>query len=232
MTAAVMARTTLPERFFPLGEPADIDRLLGTVEWCAIFKAGTGDTTFDAWLLVQKAFEPRGDVAVGLIQIPAGRAASDHVAARTGITHKSPQLILFHRGHAVGHLDERAIQPEPIRALMQEHLPSTVGPPVVNERVVSLDGYRRLLEDFTEGRLPEERFQWSYLERLEKESAWRDDETFDLLNGLFENVGGREVRPGRLVAHEFQGQLAGRLEPLKERAVSVLERIRARESRQ
>lgn len=223
-----MTRTTLPERFFQLASPADVDGLLETVEWCAIFKAGTSDKTFDAWFLVQKAFEPRVDVAVALIQIPSGRAASDHVAARTGVTHKSPQLVLFHRGQAVAHLDERAIQPEPIQALMQEHLPSTIGPRVVNRKAVSLDAYRRLLKDFTEGRLQEERFQWAFLERLEKEATWRDDESFDLLNGLFENADGREVRPARLVAHEFQGQLAGRLEPLKDRAATLMARIRER----
>lgn len=223
-----MTRTTLPERFFQLASPADVDGLLETVEWCAIFKAGTSDKTFDAWFLVQKAFEPRVDVAVALIQIPSGRAASDHVAARTGVTHKSPQLVLFHRGQAVAHLDERAIQPEPIQALMQEHLPSTIGPRVVNRKAVSLDAYRRLLKDFTEGRLQEERFQWAFLERLEKEATWRDDESFALLNGLFENADGREVRPARLVAHEFQGQLAGRLEPLKDRAAALMARIRER----
>lgn len=223
-----MTRTTLPERFFQLANPADVDALLDSVEWCAIFKAGTSDKTFDAWFLVQKAFEPRVDVAVALIQIPSGRAASDHVAARTGVTHKSPQLVLFHRGQSVAHLDERAIQPEPIQALMQEHLPSTIGPRVVNRKAVSLDAYRRLLEDFTEGRLQEERFQWAFLERLEKEATWRDDESFDLLNGLFENADGREVRPARLVAHEFQGQLAGRLEPLKDRAATLMARIRER----
>jgi len=226
MNAATMTRITLPERFFPLDQPADLDRLLDGVEWCAIFKAGSSDKTFDAWLLVQKAFEPRLDVAVGLIQIPAGRAASDHVSARTGITHKSPQLILFHRGSAIAHLDERAIQPEPLGALMQEYLPSTIGSRVVNERVVSLDAYRRLITALVEGQLPEERFQWAYLERLERESVWRDDETFDLLNGLFENPSGREVRPARLIAHEFQGQLAGRLESLKVRAARLLDRMK------
>lgn len=226
-----MTRTTLPERFFQLAQPAEVDALLDSVEWCAIFKAGTSDRTLDAWLLVQKAFEPRVDVAVALIQIPSGRPASDHVAARTGVVHKSPQLILVHRGQAVAHLDERAIQPEPIQALMQEHLPSTIGPRVVNERAVSLQAYCRLLEDFLSGRLPEERFQWSWLERLEKESIWREDETFALLNGLFENPDGRDVRPARLIAREFQGQLAKRLEPLPERAARVLEAIRAAESR-
>lgn len=223
-----MTRTTLPERFFQLAGPADVDALLDTVEWCAIFKAGTSDKTFDAWCLVQKAFEPRVDVAVALIQIPSGRAASDHVAARTGVAHKSPQLVLFHRRQAVGHLDERAIQPEPLQALILEHLPSTIGPRVVNPQVVSLGAYRRLLEDFTEGRLQEERFQWAFLERLEREAPWRDNESFDLLNGLFENTDGREVRPARLIAHEFQGQLAGRLEPLRDRAARLIERIRER----
>ncbi len=231
MTTEAMARTTLAERFFPLAQAAELDRLLDTVEWCAIFKAGTSDQTFDAWLLVQKAFEPRVDVAVGLIQIPSGRAASDHVAARTGIAHKSPQLVLFHRGRAVAHLDERAIQPEPIRVLMQEHLPSVTGARVVNEQVVSLAPYHALLGDFTEGRLPAERFQWAYLERLERESTWRDDETFDLLNGLFENPWGREVRAARLVAREFQGQLAGQIEPLKDRALNLIGRIQARKAR-
>ena len=225
MNATAMTRLTLPERFFPLEQPADVDRLLDSVEWCALFKAGSGDKTFDAWLLVQQAFEPRVDVAVALIQIPAGRAASDHVSTRTGITHKSPQLILFQRGHAVAHLDERAIQVEALGALLTEHLPSIIGPRVVNDRVVSLEAYRRLLTAFVEGQLPEERFQWVYLERLEKESTWRDDETFDLLNQLFENLWGREVRAARLVAHEFQGQLAGRLEPLEVRAARLLERM-------
>jgi bacillithiol system protein YtxJ len=225
MQTAVMSRTTLPERFFPLGDPAAVDRLLDRVEWCAVFKASTTERTFDAWALVQRAFEPRTDVAVGLIQIPAGRAASDHIAARSGTTHKSPQLILLHRGRAVAHLDERDIQTEPLAALVRDHLPSTIGTRVVNEQVATLDGYRTLVAQFVEGRLPEERFQWAYLERLARESAWRDDATFALLNDLFENPWQRDVRPARLIAHEFQGQIAGRLEPLKARAERLLARL-------
>ena len=66
-----------------------------------------------------------------------------------------------------------------------------------------------------------------YLDRLAKEALWRDDETFALLNSLFENEWGRDVRAARLVAVEFQGQLAGRLEPLKARAARMLERLSA-----
>ena len=50
-----------------------------------------------------------------------------------------------------------------------------------------------MLSQFLEGQLPEERFQWGYLDRLAKEALWRDDETFALLNSLFENEWGRDV---------------------------------------
>jgi len=226
MSESARRRQTLPERFFPLDRPADVDRLLDSVEWCAIFKAGTGDRTVDAWVLVQRALEPRVDVAVGLIQVPAGRAASDHVSARTGIIHKSPQLTMFHRGTAVAHLDEHGIQPHALDALLADQLPSVVGPRVVNPALVSLDPWRRLVTEFVAGRLPDERFQWAYLERLAREAAWRDDETFALLNGLFDNPWDRDVHPARLVAHEFQRHLAGGQEPLTVRAARLLERMR------
>jgi len=222
MTTKAARRVTLPERFFPLDHPAAVDRFLGQREWCAIFKAGSGDRTVDAWVLVQRAFESRPDIAMGFIQLPAGRAASDRVSEVAGIAHKSPQLLLFHRGQAVGHLDERAIAPESVSALMAGELPSTIGPRVVNDEAVSLEGFRKLLTEFVADRLPEERFQWSYLERLEKEATWRDDATFGLLNGLFENPDGRDVKPARLVAREFQAQLAGRAGPLKARAGELL----------
>jgi hypothetical protein len=225
MTTTAMARTTLPERLFALANPADVDQLLAQVSWCAIFKAGTSDMTFDAWRLVQQALEPRVDVGIGLIQLPAGRAASDHVASRSGVPHKSPQLLLFRDGVYGASLDERAISPESLSGLLHAQLPAAIGARVQNPRVVSLGAYRMLAADFVAGRLPEERFQWAFLERLAREAGWRDEPTFELLNGLFENPWGRDVYPARLVAHEFQGQLAGRLAPLNARATRWLEHL-------
>ncbi|MEZ5417229.1 MAG: DUF2847 family protein [Vicinamibacterales bacterium] len=229
---AAARRITLPERFYPLADPAAVDRLLDAVEWCAVFKAATGDRTFDAWAIVQRALEPRPDVAVGLVQIPAGRAASDHLAARSGIAHKSPQLLLFRRGQPVAQLSERAIQPEAVAALLVEWLPAQPGPRVVNADVVTMAPYRALASAYVEGRLPEERFQWAFLERLAKEASWRDDETFAVLDGLFENPWGRDLVPARAVAHEFQASLAGQLEPLKVRAERWLARTEPRDDRE
>ncbi len=223
-----MSRITLRERFFPLHEAAEVDRFLGGFSWCVIFKAGTSDRTFDAWLVAQQVLEPRVDVAVGFIRLPEDRPASERVTAVSGIAHRSPQLILFHGGTARGSLDEHAIVPDQLVPLLLERLPVDVGPAVRIDAVVTLEPYRVLLTRFLEGQLPEERFQWGYLDRLAKEAMWRDDETFALLNGLFENEWGRDVRAARLVAVEFQGQLAGRLEPLRERAARMLERLTGR----
>jgi hypothetical protein len=220
-----MSRVTLRERFFPLHDAGEVDRFLGGYPWCVIFKAGTSDRTFDAWLVAQQVLEPRVDVAVGFIRLPEDRPASERVTAISGIAHRSPQLILFHEGTARGSLDEHAIVPDQLVPLLLERLPAEVGPAVRNEAVVTLEPYRALLTRFLEGQLPEERFQWGYLDRLAKEAIWRDDETFALLNSLFENEWGRDVRAARLVAVEFQGQLAGRLEPLRERAARMLERL-------
>jgi hypothetical protein len=207
-----MPRVTLRERFFPLHTAADVDQFLGRFAWCVVFKAGTSEKTFDAWLVAQNALEPRRDVAVGFIRLPEDRPASDHLSARSFLAHRSPQLILFHEGDACFHLDEHAIAPDQLVPLLREHLPADVGPAVRNEEAVTLEPYRVLLSRYVDGNLPEE-------------PIWRDDETFDVLNSLFENQWGRDVKAASLVAVEFQGQLAGRLEPLKERAARLLERL-------
>jgi monothiol bacilliredoxin len=223
-----MSRVTLRERFFLLHHPADVERFLAGFPWCVIFKAGTSDKTFDAWLVVQQALEPRVDVAVGFVRVPEDRPASECVTTMSGIAHRSPQLILFHETKPCFHLDELAITRGQLVPLLNEHLPREAGSPVRNEAVVTLEPYRALLSRFLQDQLSEERFEWAYLDRLANEALWRDDETFALLNSLFENEWGRDVRAARLVAVEFQGQLAGRLEPLKARAARMLGRLAER----
>jgi monothiol bacilliredoxin len=219
-----MTRVTLPERTFTLQQPDDVEGFLAAYPWCVVFKAGTSDKTIDAWQVMEKALEPRPDVPVGVIRLPADRAASDRVSA-FGIAHRSPQFALFHDCQVRFHLDEFAITPDRLVPLLQEHLPASAGPPVRNPAVVSLAPYRALAFAFVSGTLPEERFQWAYLERLEQEAAWRDDETFAMLGELFESPLARDFRAAAVVAREFQSQLAGRREPLKDRAARLLGRL-------
>ena len=192
--AAPGARVTLRERFFPLHDADSVDRFLDGFAWSVVFKAGTSEKTFEAWHVAQAALEPRRDVAVGFVRLPEGRTASDRVAARAGIAHRSPQFVLFERGVARFHLDEFAIAPDRLLLLLREHLPLDIGPTVRNEVVVSFEPYRAMLAAYVDGTLPEERFQWGYLDRLAKEALWRDDQEFELLNSLFENAWGRDVQ--------------------------------------
>jgi hypothetical protein len=217
-----MTAATLRQRFFSLHDAQAVDQFLNAFEWCAVFKAGTSEKNFDAWFVVERLLEPRVDVAVGLIRLPQDRPASDRAAERSGVTHKSPQFLLFERGQLRGHLDEFAIAPDQLAPLLKAHLPEEVGLPVFNESTVSLEPYRTLLSAFVNGTLPEERFQWAYLDRLEKEAAWRDEATFGKVNSLFENPFGRDLQAARLIAVEFQAQLAGGREPLKVRAQRLL----------
>lgn len=222
-----MPTATLRQRFFPLHDADAVDRFLTAYPRAVVFKAGTSDKTFDAWLVAQRLLEPRVDVPVGFIRLPEDRAASDRIAVRTGVVHRSPQLLLFDRQHAVGHLDEFDIAPDKLVPFLAEHLPADLGPAVQNPEVVSLAPYRRLLAEYVDGQLPQERFEWAYLERLERDATWRDDETFARLDSLFENPMGRGLRPAALIAIEFQAQLDGRREPLKSRASRLLQRLRA-----
>jgi len=220
-----MAHTTLPERLFRLHDPAGVDRFLDRFDWAAVFKAGSGDKTVQGWLVAQRALEPRVDVPVGFIVLPDDRAASDRVAVRAAVTHRSPQVILFHAGEPLVHLNEFDITPDRLGPALEKHLPAEIGPRVVNEAVVTVAPYRALVAAFVGGELPEERFTWAYLERLAREAGWRDEPSFSLLNDLFENPDGRNVRPARLIAREFQGRLAGEQESLESRARRQLERI-------
>ena len=220
-----MARVTLPERIFPLQSAAAVDALLDRFSQAVVFKAGSGDKTMQAWTAAERALEPRSHIAVGFIRLPADREASDRVSERTAIVHRSPQIILFANGHASVHFDEFDIVTAGLTAALDSALPAS-GQRVVNDEVVSVAAYVDLLNAFVTGSLEQERFEWSYLERLAREAAWRDDDSFEALDGLFDNPDGRNVRPARIIAREFQGQLAGSREPLTARALRHLERLR------
>ncbi len=222
---------SLRERVFPLKTPEDVDAFLEHHELAAIFKASTSDKTLEAMRHVQKYLEPRPDVAIGVIRIPEDRPASNHVEARTGIQHQSPQFILFRQARPLFDLDNWKINPEQLEPLLLQHLPVHIGKPVWNPAVVGLEAYLDLLDRYIAGVLSEERFQWGYLDRLKKEAAWRSEPDFELLNSLFPNPDGRAFTPGKVVALEFQASLAGQAEPLLERAKRLRAQVAAHQAR-
>ena len=114
--------------------------------WCVIFKAGTSEKTFDAWL----GGAARAGAASGCRRRihPASRGSPgersrERARRRSRTAARSSSCST--RARALFHLDEFAIAPDQLVPLLREHLPADVGPPVRNEAVVTLEPYRVLL---------------------------------------------------------------------------------------
>ena len=186
---------------------------LGVFAWCAVFKAGTSDKTFEAW----RAGAAGARAAGGRGRRPdpaSGRVApaSDHVAARSGIPHRSPQLSLFHHG-AAALSPRRACHPARAapRAAARSTCHPTIGPACATRRRFARAPIAHLLEEFVAGTLPEERFQWALSRSARRRRpSWRDDEAFELLNGVVrEPLGPRRSGRRGSIAHRVPGA-AGR----------------------
>jgi bacillithiol system protein YtxJ len=114
----------LSDRVRYLTTPKQVDDFLGENREAAIFKAGTCHKTPETFAYVQKHLEGREDVPLGIIRVVEARPASNHVAARTGIVHESPQLILFKEGRAVFDRDNWDITDEAVTEGLSGHFPA------------------------------------------------------------------------------------------------------------
>jgi bacillithiol system protein YtxJ len=111
----------LKDRLQLLTTPEKVDQFLKRHPDSAIFKAGACHKTDEAFRHVHAVLDPREDVPVGLIQVVEARPASNHVETLTGITHESPQLIVFRDGKAVFGKDNWDITPEAIQDVLRQH---------------------------------------------------------------------------------------------------------------
>jgi monothiol bacilliredoxin len=116
---------TLKDRIAFLTTPAEVDAFLQTHPRAAIFKAGTCHKTNETFHHVEEQLGPREDLPLGVIRVVEARPASNHVEERTGITHESPQLILFKDGQPVFDRDNWDITAEDVQAALSEHFPAT-----------------------------------------------------------------------------------------------------------
>lgn len=63
-------------------------------------------------------------VPVGLVLVQSARAVSDAVAARFGVRHESPQILLVQDGRVVWHASHFRVTAEAITTALQRHSPS------------------------------------------------------------------------------------------------------------
>jgi len=88
---------------------------------CAVFKAGGCHRTEDALADVRSVLAERGDIPVALVRVITARAASNHVAALTGVRHQSPQLLLIKEGRVVFARDNWELSAQAIAEALAEH---------------------------------------------------------------------------------------------------------------
>lgn len=114
----------LQERTRTLTTPEDVDLFLRDHPLAAILKLGRCHKNDAALAIATPAMAARPDVGFALLHVIECRAASNRVAALTGIVHESPQLILFREGRAQFDRDNWDITPEDVAeglsALQQE----------------------------------------------------------------------------------------------------------------
>ena len=104
----------LQDRIHFLTSPEQVDAFVKDNPTAAIYKAGTCHKTQETFIHVQARLESQEDLPLGIIRVVEARPASNHVAARTGIVHESPQLILFKQGQAVFDSDNWDITEEAV----------------------------------------------------------------------------------------------------------------------
>jgi bacillithiol system protein YtxJ len=112
---------TLKDRATFLTTAEQVDDFLAKNPASAIFKAGTCHKTQETFGQVQAYLEAREDLPLGIIRVVEARPASNRVTERTGITHESPQIILFKDGKAVFDRDNWDITGESIAEALESH---------------------------------------------------------------------------------------------------------------
>jgi bacillithiol system protein YtxJ len=111
----------LKDRVRLLTTAAEVDEFLERNPNSAIFKAGTCHKTQETLQRVQTHIETREDLPFGFIRVVEARPASNRVTEITGISHESPQLVLFRDGQAIFHRDNWEISGAALAEALREH---------------------------------------------------------------------------------------------------------------
>ena len=196
----------------PLTTPEDVDSFLREYPLAAVFKAGTCNKTMQGFGVVE-TFLQRHDLPVGFIRVVDWRPASNHVAQLTGITHHSPQFILFRDGQAQFEVNNWDITPETLGPVFSAHVPERAD----SQGEVAgggLEPYRRLMTAYINGELSDWAFQDQYVAMFRNDGSLRSQREFDLLSRLFGDPDAYHGGLHQLGAPQERGDLKARVQQL------------------
>jgi len=112
----------LKDRISFLTSPAEVDDFIACYALAVIFKAGNCHRTSETFADIQPLLESRAALPLGVIRVVEARAASNHVAERTGVRHESPQILVFKDGQLVMDRSDWDISAESLAAALDGRL--------------------------------------------------------------------------------------------------------------
>ncbi len=208
------------DRMYELTQVEELDEFLERFPTGVIFKAGSCHKTTQTFGYVEAALDPRSDIHMAFIRVIPSRPVSNAVAERTGITHQSPQFILFVDGKPVYDVDNWDITLDTLEAALKQHLGTAKQTKSVSTaaRTSDVSAYVALLQEFVQDKIPPQDFEQRWLSTFQMDATPRSTHEFEVLNSLFGDV-------DAAVARHFVGQL-GRSQDanaLKQRATDLLQ---------
>jgi bacillithiol system protein YtxJ len=184
---------TFRDRLQELQTPEQVDLFLDKFPTCAIFKAGTCHKTMQGFGYVEEKLSPREAIHMGIIHVVECRPTSNYVSEITGITHQSPQFILFLEGKPVYDVDNWKITPEALEESLNQHLGtfhaanndhSTESP----STKANIQAYISLIEKLLSKNLSSDDFKRQWLITFQNDASLRSTKEFSLLNSLYGDV--------------------------------------------
>lgn len=179
----------LKDRIVLLSSTDAVEAFLERFPTSVIFKAGTCHKTMQGFGFVQENLEPREDLMCGVIRVVEARPASNLVEEKTGIKHESPQVILFQDGKPVFDVDNWDITPE---ALVSGFKQLPVGEALVDgaqsQGGSDLREYIDLLEQFLQGNIDEDQFEFTYTHKFRDDATLRPNDEVEALNSIFGDI--------------------------------------------
>ena len=201
-----------PQVLVPLTTPEEVDQFLQDYPLAAVFKAGTCHKTMQGFGVLE-TFLQNHELPVGFIRVVDWRPASNHVAQRTGITHQSPQFILFREGEPQFEVNNWDITPEALEPVFGQHVPerSAEGAVATEDNA---EPYRRLMRAYLAGELSEWAFQDQYVTMFRDDASLRSQREFELLSRLFGDPDAYHGGLHQLGAPQERGDLKARVQAL------------------
>jgi len=200
----------------PLTTPDEVETFLAENPLSGVFKAGTCHKTMQGFGVLE-TFLKDHDLPVGFIRVVDWRPASNHVAARTGIQHQSPQLIVFKDGEPVFDVDNWDITADALEPVFEKFVPArgeAVAAPAKASGDSNVEPYKALMRAFLSGELPDWAFQDQYVNMFRDDASLRSQREFELLSNLFGDPDAYHGGLHQLGAPQERGDLKERVQEL------------------